>query len=219
MSLLLLHPSAKQQNGTGSFRLAFWPECAHFERGRTHDSSLRNRRLVAHGSACGWHFVCHDGPKRDPGPKLPAHLGHRHRPSAHTEPPQAPLACTGPSAGRRAHPESAEDGRHLRGLPEAGHFLPSPRGRGGVPTGGAVGEAGPACVPVSPCPPRCQYSRSRLSVQGVPGARPCPEGPEGRGKGKKFHSVLRGAHLWDFRPNQGTNTATSLQRKLLQGSQ
>lgn len=74
------------------------------------------------------------------------------------------------------------------------------------------GQANPRpCVPVSP---RHQYSRSLLSVQGVPGARPCLGGPEERSKGKKFHSVLRRTPLWDLMPHWGVTT-TSFQRKFL----
>lgn len=183
MSLLLLHPSAKQQKGTGSFRLAFWPECAHFERGRTHGSSLRNRRLVAHGSACGWHFVCHDGSKRDPGPKLPGHLGHRHRPSVLTEPPQAPLACTGPSAGRLT-PSQRKTADTSGAFPRLATFSRAHGAEEACPRAGLWERPG---QPASPCPrvPHAANthglsSLSRVSREPVLARRALKEEAKGR---------------------------------------
>lgn len=50
------------------------------------------------------------------------------------------------------------------------------------------------------------YSRSRLSVQGVPAARPCPEAPEESSRAEKLH---RDAHAsgFDAAPENGSHNS------------
>lgn len=61
-------------------------------------------------------------------------------------------------------------------------------------------------------PQPCPYSPSLLSVQGVPGAHPCPGAPE-ESKGRQLHFVLRRTHLRGFVLHQATKAATSFPRQ------
>lgn len=100
---------------------------------------------------------------------------------------------------RQASPQVSEDGR------TSGPFLRL----------SALSQADGAGLrerPGQPLPPRTKHSRSRLSVQGVPAAHPCPEDPEERSEGKKLHSVLRSTRLWDLSPHQATKTRISFQK-------
>lgn len=112
---------------------------------------LSKRRPAAHGFRVQVASCCHNGLKCDLGPQLLGQGRSRHLPPAHRASPGA-VGLPG-AVHRQAHPRSAEDGPGLRGLPSRLATLSQAHGvEEAVPTCGAVGEARPTRVPVSPCP-------------------------------------------------------------------
>lgn len=207
-ALLLQLPGMTQRNATEPSWLPSGPNSGSSCRAALTTVLLRKRRSATHGFSVQ---MASHLPRRFKMWPWTTVARTRLRPApasgTHRCPRRCPRACPGLSSDRLT-PAQWKTARASGAFPRLATLSQAHGAEEVVPTCGAVGEAGPTRIPVSPCPhvpvsPHRQYSRSRLSVRGVPGARPCLGGPEERNKGKKFHSVLRSMPLWDLMPSPG----------------
>ena len=112
-------------------------------------------------------------------------------------PQRSARAITGPRLPRRASPQ--------------GHrSWPGPQG----PSPGCRRAVDPR--PRHPRPRPRPHSPSRLSAQGVPGARPCLGGPEGN-QGKEVRAIVRSTRLGHSVPHQATQATASRPRTAKSG--